>query len=85
MKFCNHEKKDKAEGSGHSHLSHLRMMVICCGAPLLILILIPLIGTNFTALKFILAASVPFLCPALMGGMMLFMFLRSRHRKGEDN
>ena len=79
---CHDQNEDKNEiqkkGEGHPHGYSMWMMILCCAAPVLALLLIPLIGGNFPALTLVLAAAAPFLCPVLMGGMMLFMFLRSR-------
>lgn len=54
------------QGKGHGHGSHLWMMVLCCGAPVVLLLLLPLLGSRFSILG---AGILPFLCPL----MMLFM------------
>lgn len=63
----------------HSPMKHLLHMIICCGLPLLIILLLPLItGVSPTAAT-ILAFIAPFICPIMMGAMV-FMMLRG-HKK----
>lgn len=50
------------------HLSHLKMMALCCGAPILILFLLPLFG--YTG---VLQRILPFLCPIMMIVMIPMM------------
>lgn len=67
---------------GKSHLSHLFMMALCCGAPILLILLVPLfarVGGSGTA-NFI-SVIAPFLCPLMMVFMIPMMF---RGRKDNE-
>jgi Na+/melibiose symporter-like transporter len=69
------ENENCHEKGQRGHLSHMLMMALCCGAPIIILLLIPLIskaGGPGTAKFF--AAVAPFLCPLMMVGMLPMMF-----------
>jgi len=57
-------KKSKHRG----HMSHMKMMAICCGAPVLLLLLLPLFGY-----KGFLLGILPFICPIMMVAMMPMM------------
>jgi uncharacterized membrane protein YkvI len=50
------------------------MMALCCGAPLILLLLVPLLGTGIPGLKGILTRLVPFICPVMMIIMIPMMF-----------
>lgn len=49
----------------HSPIKHMLMMVLCCGLPMLLVSLIPLIGVNSSAKAF-LGGIAPFICPLMM-------------------
>ena len=85
MNCCTHNSKDTNQNSQkkqhvHGHLSHIVMMALCCGAPVLILLAIPLLGSSLPGLRAILAGIAPFLCPLMMISMM---FLHGKHN-GHD-
>lgn len=71
----NNKIKRKEKGC-HSPLKHALHMIICCGLPILILFSLPFIAKispwAATGLGFI----APFICPLMMGGMILMMFGR---------
>jgi Na+/melibiose symporter-like transporter len=78
MNCCGHDnEKHKKHKSGH-----LWMMVLCCGIPILILLMLPLINGILPGASNILGAAVPFLCPVMMFVMMFFMF---RNGKKENS
>ncbi len=79
MNCCNHNNDKNHHGKGH--MSHLWMMILCCGAPLLVLLLLPLLGTRFPGISLFLASIAPFLCPVLMIGMIPMMFMKDRHEE----
>ena len=80
MNCCNHNDEHHDNHQKKGHMSHLWMMVLCCGAPLLALLLISFLGSGFPAVSAFLAPIVPFLCPVLMIGMIPMMLLKGRHR-----
>ncbi len=83
-----HGKNDHngQEGSGKkSHWSHLLMMVLCCGAPALVLLLLPVVakvGSPETAK--VLAGVAPFLCPLIMVLMIPMMFKGNKSDRGNN-
>lgn len=52
----------------HNHKGHMMHMVLCCGVPLLLILLLPLFGY-----KGFLLTIVPFICPIMMLVMMPMM------------
>ncbi len=77
MNCCDHNHEEKGRRGGR-HLSHLWKMALCCGIPVLAVLLLSLPGWGGPGVRTFLAALVPFLCPVLMIGMMAGMFFRSK-------
>lgn len=73
------------------HKSHLRMMALCCGLPILLVLLLPFIGNMLPGTQGTLARIVPFLCPVLMVFMMFSMMksnkqvTQSEHNRGVED
>lgn len=82
MNCCSHSDHDNHHKKGH--LSHIWMMALCCGAPLLALLLLPLLGSRFPAVGAFLLSAVPFLCPILMIGMIPLMLIKGKREKKEE-
>jgi len=57
------------------HMSHMKMMAICCGIPVLLLLLLPLLGY-----KGFLLGILPFICPIMMVAMMPMMLGMGRSK-----
>lgn len=73
---CQQEKKHKG------FLSHMWMMVLCCGLPIAIILLVPLMGGLLSpGIRTALLNLAPFLCPLIMIPMM-FMMMRGHKEKG---
>ncbi len=70
-------KRDKNNKHTHNPIRHLLHMIICCGLPMLIILALPFIARLSPALAGVLGVISPFICPLMMGGMMLMM-LRSK-------
>jgi len=86
---CCDNKNDKEEVQGQNqnqknkgHMPHMLMMALCCGAPIILLLIIPLLGANFSGLRGILTVIAPFICPLMMIFMIPMMF---RGHKKNDN
>lgn len=79
MNRNNHNKKDNQ--NTHSHKGHMWMMILCCGAPLLVLLLVSLMGASFPGIRVALISILPFICPVLMVGMIPMMFMKSKHKE----
>ena len=83
MNCCNHNDRDPESHPKKGHLSHLWMMALCCGAPLLALLALFLLGARFPGVSAFLLPLVPFLCPVLMIGMIPMMVLKGRHKSDD--
>jgi hypothetical protein len=59
------------------------MMALCCGAPVILLLIIPLLGSRFSGLRGVLTTITPFICPLMMLMMIPMMF--GGHKKDEGN
>jgi len=65
--------KDNQEEHKHSPIKHMLHMVLCCGLPIVILALLPIITRFSTSAGSIIAIVVPFICPVMMIGMIFMM------------
>jgi len=65
-------KKMKGKGP----MSHMWMMALCCGLPLALLFILPMLGISF--LNGALLGIIPFLCPLMML-LMIPMMMRGNH------
>lgn len=87
MKCCDnkHDNGNKQENKHKGHMSHMWMMALCCGAPMLLILLIPIIGASMPGLRNTLAAITPFLCPLMMLIMIPMMFRKEKGKEAEAN
>lgn len=76
----NNQNKKHAHKGGH--MPHMLMMALCCGAPIILLLIASLLGTSLPGLKAVLLSIAPFLCPIMMIGMIPMMFMHGKH---DDN
>ena len=58
----------------HKYGSHIIHMLLCCGLPILIVGIIPIVATFSRETSRILSSIVPFLCPIMMLSMIPMMF-----------
>jgi hypothetical protein len=86
MNCCNNGGKVKLKKSKrpHKHMSHMWMMVLCCGAPLILLLVISLLGASFSGLKLGLVGILPFICPVMMIAMIPMMLRRGKDTGGHN-
>ncbi len=70
----NKDNKDNKDGHKHSPLKYMLHMILCCGLPIVILVLLPLITRFSQSTGSVMARIVPFICPIMMIGMMAMMF-----------
>lgn len=83
MNCCNRNDRDSENHPKKGRPSHLWMMVLCCGAPLLALLVLFLLGARFPAVSALLLPLVPFLCPVLMVGMIPVMIWKGGHKSDD--
>lgn len=84
MNTDNTENKVKVDGCHNNHQSpikHMIHMMICCGLPIVIIFALPYIAKFNPAVATILGVIAPFLCPLMMGGMMLMLFKGNKKSK----
>lgn len=67
---------NKKDGGTHKHnpMKHMLHMAICCGLPVIIIVLLPFIARLSPAAGRILGVISPFICPIMMLVMMPMMF-----------
>ncbi|MDF2907320.1 MAG: uncharacterized protein K0R34_2641 [Herbinix sp.] len=66
-------KKNQSEKE-HSPMKHMLHMILCCGLPIVIIAMLPFIASFSPAMAGLLGVIAPFICPVMMGGMMIMMF-----------
>jgi hypothetical protein len=82
----NNNKDDDAGKKHKGYLSHMLMMALCCGAPVIILLLIPfLINIGGSALAKPLTAIAPFICPIMMVVMIPMMLKGHKKNMGKED
>lgn len=87
MNCCNNTQKDgNNQGNTHKgHMSHMLMMVLCCGAPILLLLVLPLISSVIPGSRGVLSRIIPFLCPLMMIFMIPMMFRKDKGNNNSEN
>jgi hypothetical protein len=87
MKCCDNTPNNgnKQENKHKCHMSHMLMMSLCCGAPILLLLLLPLIGASMPGLRGVLSTLIPFICPLMMIIMVPMMFRKNKGHDSGDN
>lgn len=70
----NKDSKGKQDTHGHSPMKHMLHMILCCGLPIVIILSLPFIAKISPAAAGFLGIIAPFICPIMMGGMLLMMF-----------
>ena len=87
MKCCNNSQDDgnKQNSKHKGPMSHMWMMALCCGAPIILLFLIPLISAGIPGSKGVLSKLIPFICPVMMVIMIPMMFRKKKGNETEDH
>ncbi len=73
MNFSRRNKENQ-NNHGHSPMKHMLHMVLCCGLPIIIILSLPFVASISPGMAGILGVIAPFICPVMMGGMMLMIF-----------
>lgn len=84
MNCCNHHGNNKNNNPHKGHMSHIWMMVLCCGAPLLIIIFLSAFGASFPAVQSAIIPFLPFICPIMMVIMIPMMFMQHNHNCNKE-
>lgn len=79
---CHGENKNGHGSHKHSPLKHMLHMVICCGLPLLIVGVLPLIAKVSPGAAGVIGRITPFLCPLMMVAMIPMMLGGREKEKG---
>lgn len=82
MNCCrhNHDKQSNHESGNKGHLKHMLMMILCCGLPIGLLLLMPFISSVLPGSANLMRFAVPLLCPIIMIAMIPMMI---RDRKSQ--
>lgn len=73
----NHNKNNH-KGHGKGHMGHMLMMILCCGVPVILLLLLPLLSNVFPGSNGVLSRIIPFICPLMMIAMLPTMFRKDK-------
>ena len=71
---CHDDNKNAKGAHNHSPLKHMLHMILCCGLPIVVLALLPIISGFSPAAGNVVSKIAPFLCPIMMISMLLMMF-----------
>lgn len=77
----NHEKPPKNKKPHGAHVHPMWMMALCCGAPIIMLAAISLLGSISPGTKTFLLSIVPYICPIMMLVMIPMMFFTNKKSK----
>lgn len=70
---CHDDNKSNGSNHKHSSLKHILHMVLCCGLPILIVGILPVISRLSPSAGGFVSRIVPFLCPIMMLAMLPMM------------
>lgn len=77
MNFNSNKRGNSARE--HSPMKHMLHMILCCGIPALIIMTLPFIARYSPAAAGLLGIVAPFICPVMMGGMIIMMLRSGKH------
>lgn len=75
---CHEDKKEGQRTHSHSPLKHMLHMILCCGLPILLIAILPLISKISPSIAGVVGRIIPFLCPLMMIAMIPMMFGHSK-------
>lgn len=70
---CHTENKGEKGAHNHSPLKHMLHMILCCGLPIVIIGILPLVARFSTTAAKGLGSIAPFICPLMMLAMIPMM------------
>jgi hypothetical protein len=77
---CHGENKGNKGKHKHNPMKHMLHMLLCCGLPMIIVALLPLITKLSPGTAGFIGKVIPFLCPIMMVGMMFSMVGGSKEK-----
>ncbi|MBV4416488.1 hypothetical protein [Clostridium tyrobutyricum] len=80
---CHGNNSNENNKGGHSGISHMLMMVLCCAIPLILVASLPFLGIA-PKFKIMLASAAPFICPIMMFLMIPMIFIHSKKNKSHN-
>lgn len=85
MKCCSEDKGNQKGNHNHSPFKHMLHMLLCCGLPIAIIGLLPIISRYSPGASRILGFIAPFICPIMMVGMVFMMSVGNKKSSCCDN
>lgn len=77
---CHKNNRENNGSHKHSLVKHMFHMILCCGLPIVILLLLPFISRVSPVTSGVLAVITPFICPIMMGSMVVMMFMNNKKK-----
>ncbi|MDT8719158.1 hypothetical protein IAI10_21130 [Clostridium sp. 19966] len=81
---CHNDNKEIKSKHSHGSMRHMLHMIICCGLPIAIVFMLPVIGGISPGIAGILRKIVPFLCPIMMISMIPMMLGMNKDKKSQN-
>lgn len=78
---CHGSNNQNENKNKHGIFKHSLMMVLCCGAPIIVLLLLSVLNINNSAVRGISTIISSLLCPLMMVGMIFMMFGKGKSKK----
>lgn len=79
---CHGNNKGKEGTHNHSPIKHMLHMIICCGLPIAIILLLPFISNYNPSAGRVLGFIAPFICPLMM--IMMIPMMMSLNNKSDS-
>lgn len=82
---CHGDNKGNKSNHNHSPLKHMLHMVICCGLPIVLLAVLPMVSRLSPGASIAISKIVPFICPLMMFAMIPMMMGGNKKRSCCDD
>ncbi|GAA0751715.1 hypothetical protein [Clostridium sartagoforme] len=70
---CHRGNNESKSDVKHNNFKYLLHMILCCGLPIIIVSLLPIISKVFPKISGLLGLIAPFICPLMMLSMVIMM------------
>lgn len=70
---CHRGNNESKSNVKHNNFKYLLHMILCCGLPIIIVSLLPVISKVFPKISGLLGLIAPFTCPLMMLSMVIMM------------